>query len=235
MTAGLSRKPLRIAHRGAPRIAIENTLRSIQIAERAGAAATEFDVRATHDGVPVLLHDRTLARFWGDSRPVGDVSLAQLRGLTAVSPDGGVERIPTFEEVLDGTRGVLVVDVKADTMLSTIDALITARGQYARIVFNGGPPMAEAVRRAIPSARVLMSWSKPEMPPDDLIQRVAPFAINLEWTDANGAAVPSYQARGLEVWCWTVDDAESALRARRAGVDAIISNDLPAIAPALDS
>jgi glycerophosphoryl diester phosphodiesterase len=235
MSRGMPQKPLRVAHRGAPRVAIENTLRSIQIAERAGAAATEFDVRATRDGVPVLLHDRTLERFWGDPRAVGDVPLEELRGLTARSPDGGVDRIPTFEEVLDGTRGVLVVDVKADTMLSAIDALITARGQYDRIVFNGGPPMAEAVRRAIPSARVLMSWSKPELPPDDLLERVAPFAINLEWTDANGAAVPQYQARGLEVWCWTVDDAESARRARRAGVDAIISNDLPAIAPGLEA
>jgi glycerophosphoryl diester phosphodiesterase len=225
---------MRVAHRGAPRVAIENTLRSIEIAERAAADATEFDVRATRDGVPVLLHDRTLERFWGNPHDVGELTLAQVRELRARSPDGGIDRIPTFEEVLDGTRGMLVVDVKADTMLPTIDAMIAARGAYPRIVFNGNPKMAEAVRRAIPGARVLMSWSQAEPPPDELIARVAPFAINLEWTDANGAAVPAYRAKKLGVWCWTVDDPESARRARDAGVDAIISNDLPAIAAGLD-
>ena len=227
-------RPLRVAHRGAPRVAIENTLRSIQIAEHAAADATEFDVRATRDGVPVLLHDRTLERFWGDPQDVGRRTLAEVQDLRARSPDGGIDRIPTFEQVLDSTRGMLVVDVKTDTMLPAIDAMIAARGAYPRIVFNGGPMMAEAVRRAIPGSRVLMSWSQAEPPPGELIARVAPFAINLEWTQANGAAVPAYRAMGLGVWCWTVDDAVSARRARDAGVDAIISNDLPAIAAGLD-
>ncbi|MGC3988151.1 MAG: glycerophosphodiester phosphodiesterase family protein [Chthoniobacteraceae bacterium] len=111
--------------------------------------------------------------------------------------------------------------------------MIVARGQYGRVVFNGAPPMAEAVRQAIPSARILMSWSKPELPPDDLLARVAPFAVNLEWTVENGRSVPAYRAQGLGVWCWTVDDPVNARLAREAGVDAIISNDLPAIAPGL--
>ena len=234
MNEGRRPGPLRVAHRGAPLIAIENTLRSIEIAERAAADATEFDVRATRDGVPVLLHDRTLERFWGNPQGVDQLTLAEVQALRARSPDGGIDRIPTFEQVLDGTRGMLVVDVKIDSMLPALDAMITARGAYARIVFNGGPAMAQAVRGAIPGSRVLMSWSKPEPPPDELIARVAPFAINLEWTEANAAAVPAYRAMGLGVWCWTVDDPASALRARDAGVDAIISNDLPTIAVGLD-
>src|SRR6185312_1629404 len=190
MSAGRA-APMRVAHRGAPTRAIENTLRSIRIAEDAGADAIELDVRATRDGVPVLLHDRTLERFFGDARPVDAVDLAGVRMLDARSPDGVVERIPTFEEVLDATR------------------------------------------RAIPQARILMSWAKPELPPDELLARVRPFAVNLKWTDANAAAVPAYAAKGIAVWCWTVDDPDNARRARDAGVAAIISNDLDAIAPGL--
>src|SRR6185312_14223741 len=193
MSAGRA-APMRVAHRGAPTRAIENTLRSIRIAEDAGADAIELDVR---------------------------------------SPDGVVERIPTFEEVLDATRTTLVVDVKTASMLAAIDAMITARDAYARIVFNGEPAMAEATRRAIPQARILMSWAKPELPPDELLARVRPFAVNLKWTDANAAAVPAYAAKGIAVWCWTVDDPDNARRARDAGVAAIISNDLDAIAPGL--
>jgi len=232
MSAGRA-APMRVAHRGAPTRAIENTLRSIRIAEDAGADAIELDVRATRDGVPVLLHDRTLERFFGDARPVDAVDLAGVRMLDARSPDGVVERIPTFEEVLDATRTTLVVDVKTASMLAAIDAMIIARDAYARIVFNGEPAMAEATRRAIPQARILMSWAKPELPPDELLARVRPFAVNLKWTDANAAAVPAYAAKGIAVWCWTVDDPDNARRARDAGVAAIISNDLDAIAPGL--
>lgn len=226
-------RPLRVAHRGAPTRAIENTLRSIRMAEDAGADAIELDVRATRDGVPVLLHDRTLERFFGDPRPIESVDFADVRALGARSPDGVLEHIPTFAAVLDATRTMLVVDVKAASMLGAIDAMIVARDAYPRIVFNGEPAMAEATRREIPQARILMSWAKPELPPDDVIARVRPFAVNLKWTDANAAAVPAYAARGIAVWCWTVDDAGNARRARDAGVAAIISNDLDAIAPGL--
>ena len=231
--AGAARAPLRVAHRGMPTVVLENTLRSIVAAQSSGADAVEFDVRATRDGVPVLLHDRTLERFFGDARAIDTVDLADARTLRANSPDGGLDGIPTLEEVLDATRILLVVDVKTASMLRAIDAMITRRAAYPRIVFNGEPAMAEAVREAIPHARILMSWSKPELPPDDLLARIRPFAVNLKWTAENAAAVPAYAAHGCEVWCWTVDDPDDARRARRAGVAAIISNDLRAIAPGL--
>jgi glycerophosphoryl diester phosphodiesterase len=230
---GAARPLLRVAHRGVPAHVLENTLRSIVQAEASGADAVEFDVRATRDGVPVLLHDRTLERFFGDARAVDSVDLAHVRSLTARSPDGTMASIPTLEEVLDATRIMLVVDVKTATMLPAIDAMIARRGQYPRIVFNGEPAMAEAVRNAIPQARILMSWSRPQMPPDELFARVRPFAVNLKWTAENAAAVPAYARKGCAVWCWTVDDADDARRAREAGVAAIISNDLAAIEPAL--
>jgi glycerophosphoryl diester phosphodiesterase len=224
---------LRVAHRGVPTRVLENTLRSILAAEAGGADAVELDVRATRDGMPVLLHDRTLERFFGDARPVDAVDLADVRTLAARSPDGGMDGIPTLEEVLDATRIRLVIDIKTAAALPAIDAMIARRGQYPRVVFNGEPAMAEAVRNVIPHARILMSWSRPEMPPDELLARVRPFAVNLKWTQENAASVPAYATAGCAVWCWTVDDPDDARRARQAGVAAIISNDLVAIEPGL--
>ncbi|WP_030559609.1 glycerophosphodiester phosphodiesterase family protein, partial [Streptomyces exfoliatus] len=54
-----------VAHRGDPYRARENTLRSVRSAVERGADAVEVDVRVTRDGVPVLLHDSTLERLWG--------------------------------------------------------------------------------------------------------------------------------------------------------------------------
>ncbi|HLD84515.1 MAG TPA: glycerophosphodiester phosphodiesterase family protein, partial [Coxiellaceae bacterium] len=51
-----------IAHRGASRLAVENTLAALEAAKKAGADCAECDVQLTFDAVPVILHDETLDR-----------------------------------------------------------------------------------------------------------------------------------------------------------------------------
>jgi glycerophosphoryl diester phosphodiesterase len=51
-----------IGHRGAAAVAPENTWESFEAALDAGVDAIETDVRATRDGVLVLMHDESLDR-----------------------------------------------------------------------------------------------------------------------------------------------------------------------------
>ena len=214
-----------VAHRGAPWRAVENTLRSVQIADELGADAMEVDVRATRDGAAVLLHDATLERLWGLARPVDAVSLADVRKLSARAPDGGIDRIPTLEEALDGTsRSTLIIDCKAASIIPAIAAMVRERGQQTRTRFIGEPAMMEVVRRVVPDAQIIMSWSKPHVPPAALLDRVRPFSINLEWSDEHGAAARLIAAEGFEVWCYTIDDVATARRALAAGISGIITN-----------
>ncbi|XP_040907067.1 glycerophosphodiester phosphodiesterase domain-containing protein 5-like [Toxotes jaculatrix] len=54
--------PALIGHRGAPMLAPENTLMSFEKAVEAGSKGLETDVTISFDGVPFLMHDRTLRR-----------------------------------------------------------------------------------------------------------------------------------------------------------------------------
>jgi len=54
-------------HRGARGLRPENTLASFEAALDAGANSLETDVQVTADGVPVLIHDRSLP---GETRPI---------------------------------------------------------------------------------------------------------------------------------------------------------------------
>ncbi|XP_067084795.1 glycerophosphodiester phosphodiesterase domain-containing protein 5-like [Osmerus mordax] len=54
--------PALIGHRGAPMLAPENTLMSFEKALEAGGQGLETDVTISYDGVPFLMHDRTLRR-----------------------------------------------------------------------------------------------------------------------------------------------------------------------------
>lgn len=98
--------PLRIAHRGIPRRAPENTLPSFRLALEAGADGLELDVHATRDGVVVIHHDEAIA----SGQPIRAMSLRELRHHEAAP---GVA-IPTLEELcaLVAGRAVLFVEVK---------------------------------------------------------------------------------------------------------------------------
>ena len=87
---------LRIAHRGAPRRALENTLESFLIAQAAGAQAFELDVWLTSDGVPVVFHDRELSRLTGRKEQLSSLSFSDL---SRVVLQGG-QSIPRLEEVV---------------------------------------------------------------------------------------------------------------------------------------
>ena len=55
--------PAVIGHRGVAAEAPENSLVSLELAIELGADGLELDVRRSHDGVLVLIHDPHLRRF----------------------------------------------------------------------------------------------------------------------------------------------------------------------------
>ncbi|MCW5732770.1 MAG: glycerophosphoryl diester phosphodiesterase [Enhydrobacter sp.] len=113
--------PRVIGHRGAMAYAPENTLGSFREAKRRGASWVEIDVKLTADGVPVLMHDSTLARTMGIDRLVAEMPRAELP-----------REVPTFEEAIDCFRELGLgcnVEIKpcagraAETARATVETL----------------------------------------------------------------------------------------------------------------
>ena len=105
-----------IAHRGANRSAPENTLEAYRRAIELGCDYVEVDVRQTKDGVLVLMHDRTVDRTTDGSGTIEDLTLAEIRSLSAGSkfgPNWSGEKVPTFEQALEVCRGRIRVYVDA--------------------------------------------------------------------------------------------------------------------------
>ena len=99
--------PLLIAHRGANRLAPENSLAAFAIAQQQGADVLETDLHVTRDGEIVLFHDHTLDRMSDGTGPLFTQSLADLKQRRLRGPDGTLteERIPTLIELLIATQG----------------------------------------------------------------------------------------------------------------------------------
>ena len=82
------------AHRGAGRMAPENTLAAFELGARCDFKAFECDVKISADGVAFLMHDTTLDRTTGELGKAEERNWAQLSQL-----DAGRWHSPAFEGV----------------------------------------------------------------------------------------------------------------------------------------
>ena len=129
----LLRMPLIIGHRGLAGSYTENTLRSEQAAQRAGADMLEYDLYISSDGEPFVLHDETLERLFNrpDVKDAEALTLAELQSIPfdsdsnngvqkrnhtpAKDAPGGVisldphDRIPSLREIFEAFRDTDVI------------------------------------------------------------------------------------------------------------------------------
>jgi len=105
------------AHRGAHIGNCENSILSTKKSIEIGVDIIELDVKVTKDGVPVLMHDRTINRTTNGTGKVEDYTLAELRKLRLKNWLGILtdEQIPTFEEVLKVAKGNIMIDIDLKT------------------------------------------------------------------------------------------------------------------------
>ena len=70
-----------IAHRGAKKYAPENSFPAFQLAYEMKADGIETDVQLTKDNIPVLFHDESLKRIFGEKGWINQFTLGQLKQL----------------------------------------------------------------------------------------------------------------------------------------------------------
>ncbi|MFC3382179.1 glycerophosphodiester phosphodiesterase [Couchioplanes azureus] len=107
----------RVAHRGYSAVAPENTLPALAAGVLAGATFIEFDVRTTADGVPVVIHDRTVDRTTDGSGKVWELTLDEISRLDAgswFSPAYAGVGVPRLTDALALLRPHAVLADSAD-------------------------------------------------------------------------------------------------------------------------
>jgi glycerophosphoryl diester phosphodiesterase len=211
---------LAIAHRGDPIAERENTLPAFDAALRQGADMIELDLRRTSDGAIVVIHDATLARLWGVPRNVADLDLSTLQGI-----GGGVERIPTFSEVLAHVGAPIMVDFTGREVVEGALEVAHNAGAMTRCLFVSGNIGAVRTLRALaPDARIGLTWVKRTPPPRALLEELGAEFWNPTFGLITPENVASVHRLGFKVSTWTVDKPRQMRRVMHCGVDAIVSN-----------
>lgn len=123
-----SRQILIVTHRGANRLAPENTYASAKKAIESGAAYVEVDVRRSKDGVYYNLHDKTLGRTSNGTGLLSEINSEVIDTLDAGSwfaHEFAGEKVPRLFEYLKWIKGKAKVyfdmkDVRLDEFIPNI-------------------------------------------------------------------------------------------------------------------
>ncbi len=152
-----------IAHRGAMKLAPENTLAAQRLAYELGAEIVECDIRISSDGVPIIMHDHSLDRTTNTTGSVGSRTLQELKQLDAGSwfgPQFAGERIPTLAEMLEVAKTYnrqLLLDIKGQFIATQVVQAIRASGIPLRQIsfLTWWTEMTAEYVRLLPGAKIM--------------------------------------------------------------------------------
>ncbi|MFJ7021757.1 glycerophosphodiester phosphodiesterase [Streptomyces sp. NPDC101117] len=255
-------RPTVIAHRGASSYAPENTLAAVDKAAGLGIEWVENDVQRTKDGELVVIHDDNLRRttdveevFPGRSPwKVKDFTAAEIARLDAggwFGPEFAGARVPTLRQFVDRVeshRQKLLLEIKnpelypgiEQQILKTLDAegWLDASHLAGRLIVQSfGADSVRAVHELQPAVKTGFLGT----PSVADLSRYAGFAdqINPSYTTVSPGYVSSVHefdgphGAPLEVFTWTVNDADTARQVAGYGVDGIITNSPDVVRDAL--
>jgi glycerophosphoryl diester phosphodiesterase len=220
--------PFIIAHRGDSAHRPENTLAAFASALEVGADLVEFDVQLSRDGHVVVIHDPTVDRTTTGTGRVADLTLAEIRALSAGYPErwGSAypgERVPTLAEALAflRERSRVMVEVKPDAVSADAEGGIEARAieEIRRAGMEEDVVLISFSRQALLRCRQLA----PNIRRGHLFHEATPAEV-VEGARAIGSDLVMPEKRllsiemrdrcreaGLRVATWVVDDPEELL------------------------
>lgn len=229
--------PFWIAHRGAGKLAPENTLAAFKLGASYGYRAFECDVKLSRDGVPFLLHDADLKRTAGQHGIASERTWDELCVLDAGSwhsPIYAGEPLPRLETIARFCieRGhQLNIEIKptpGDEANTGEQVALAAAHWWA----GHSPPLLSSFQVA---ALAAAQQSAPELPRALLLDKLEPGWLQTA-LDLNCVAVVArhnlfdeimvadLQSAGLRALAYTVNDSDAAKRLQTLGLVGLITD-----------
>lgn len=238
--------PRWIAHRGAGRLAPENTLAAFRLGAQHGWRMFECDAKLSADGVVFLLHDATLERTTSGRGTAGELpwsDLAQLDAGAWHSRQYAGEPIPTLENLARwciANRLLLNIEIKptpgTEEATGRAVAALAARlwhGQNVPPLLTSFQPLALAGARGaaphLPRGLLLDKLHEGWLHAAQQLGCVAIVCNHALWDREQVSAV---QGAGMRALSYTVNDEWAAERLIALGTDGIISDRVDLFSPA---
>ena len=238
--------PRWIAHRGAGKLAPENTWAAFRLGAQYGYRMFECDAKLSSDGVPFLMHDATLERTTNGHGTGGDRPWTQLAQLDAGgwhSRSYAGEPLPTLENLARyciANGFFLNIEIKPTPGQEEVTGRVV--GEYAARLWQGQavPPLFSSFK---PEALAGAMATAPHLPRALLIdalwdgcfdkaQALGCVAIVCNHALWDPALVAQVHGMGMRTLSYTVNDDWAAQRLIALGTDGIITDRVDLFSPA---
>ena len=226
----------RVAHRGYSAVAPENTLPALAAAGHAGATLVEFDVRVTADGVPVLLHDRTVNRTTTGTGRIWDLTYDEIATLDAGSwfgPAFAGIRVPTLAEALDLLRAGpadLLLEVKPPATLDEVKTILALVAEFdlmdRTIVQSFDADVVRKARQVAPEVRRALLLFRFDTETVETARELGVTFCNPSVQDVltGRETVAALASAGVGVMPWTANDMTAWSTVADTGVAGLITD-----------
>ena len=238
--------PRWIAHRGAGKLAPENTLAAFALGARQGYRMFECDVKLSQDGVPFLLHDTELERTSNGRGIAGDLpwsELAQLDAGSWHSRQYAGEPLPTMANVARfclRNNYFLNIEIKPSPGTGDTTGAVVADHAAQLWLASEVPPLLtsfdvdalHAARRAqpgLPRGLLLDAATEGWLETAQALQCAAVVCNHRLWS---ATTVAQAHAAGFHCLSYTVNDDDAVRRLLDLGTDGIITDRVDLFAPA---
>ena len=238
--------PRWIAHRGAGKLAPENTLAAFRLGAAHGYRGFECDVKLSADGVPFLLHDATLERTSNGEGRAGERPWHELSLLDAGSWHGrqyAGEPLPSLQAIaafMQHNGFALDLEIKptpgTEVHTGAVVADVVARLWHGRAQV---PLLSSFQPEALRAARD----RQPQLPRALLLDTLYPQAFDLavdlrcvalitNHTLMDAALLARIHAAGMRALVYTVNEPERAQQLLAWGLDGIVTDAVDRFSPA---
>lgn len=217
---------IKIGHRGAAGYVAENSIASFKRAIELGVDVVEFDVRATGDGQLVVFHDPVIDRMTNKRGYLSNWTYEQLKSDVRIKGTG--EPIPTLEEVCDvfaGTEIKLYVEIKVfgieRKVLKTLAAKFTKDRFVIGSFYYGVIRDIKGIDKEMQTIAIM---DIVPLPINKIIKDTKCDCVSLKFNLVDKAIVEKCHKLSKKVFVWTLDKSEEIEKAKKLGVDGIVSN-----------
>jgi glycerophosphoryl diester phosphodiesterase len=220
-------------------------MRAFELALEEGADALELDVHVSADGVPVVIHDPSMARTTGLLALVAELPTERILEADAgarFSLDAGRSfplrhkgiRVPLLSEVLSAFPSVpLIIEIKTSAASDAVRRTLAERGAAGRSVLMSFEPAALELFRETPWLTGATSADTQRLIRRALMRRepeAASYAALSLPERFHGFPLPldliarTARRMGKPVHVWPIDSPDRARSLWRKGVSGIVTN-----------
>ena len=248
-------KVLLIGHRGAAKLAPENTLASIKASLEYSPDRIEVDIQQSKDGIIYILHDETLDRTTNGTGLMKNYNADELNKLEAgsfFSDEFKNEKIPTLDEAFELINGqsVFLIEIKMDgdfypNIEESLVKTIQKYNAHSWVIVHSFNTKALETIHALDSTITLHKLFIAKLNFIPMLYDGKIFWQNLSAFDyctefgvyssfINPHLVKVIHENGQKINAWTVNDTIEAQRLINMGVDGIITDVPNLMKPIID-